>query len=59
MPHAQRALYSKSQNQTVAELIVLNADLAGTDLYEVVNSIARRARDLREEHSGDGRLDQY
>ena len=49
MPAPQRPLYSKSQNQAVAKLMVLNADLAGTDLSEILNSIARRARDLREE----------
>jgi len=49
MPPPRRALYTKSQNQAVAKLMVLNADLVGTDLYEIVNSIARRARDLRAE----------
>lgn len=49
MPPPQRPLYSKSQNQAVAKLMALNADLAGTDLCEIVSSIARRARDLREE----------
>ena len=49
MPPPQRPLYSKSQNQAVAKFMVLNADLAGTDLREIVNSIARRARDLLEE----------
>jgi hypothetical protein len=49
MPPPQRPLYSKSQNQAVAKLMALNADLTGTDLCEIVNSIVHRACDLREE----------
>jgi hypothetical protein len=49
MPQPRRPLYSKSQNGAVAKLIALETDLAGTDLFEIVNSIARRARDLQQE----------
>jgi len=49
MPQPRRPLYLKSQNGAVAKFIAFETDLAGTDLFEIVNSIVRRARDLQQE----------
>jgi hypothetical protein len=48
MPQPRQPLYSKSRNHEVAKFMTLN-DVAGTDLFEVVHAIARRARDLQQE----------
>jgi hypothetical protein len=49
MPQPRRPLYSKAQNRDVAKLINLEADLAGTDLFQIVQSIVQRARELQED----------
>jgi hypothetical protein len=49
MPQPREPLYQKSRNREVAPLIRLERDLAGTDLLEIVQSIANRARDLQRE----------
>ena len=48
MPQPRRPLYSKSKNRDVSKLINLEADLAGTDLFQIVQSIVQRARELQE-----------
>jgi hypothetical protein len=48
MPQPRQPLYSKSRNHEVAKFMTLD-DIAGTDLFEVVHAIARRARDLQQE----------
>jgi len=47
MPQPRQPLYSKSRNRDVAKFIALNPDLRGTDLFELINLIAKRARDLK------------
>ena len=47
MPQPKQPLYSKSRNRDVARFIALNPDLRGTDLFELINLIAKRARDLK------------
>lgn len=47
MPQPRQPLYSKSRNRDVANFIALNTDLRGTDLFELINLIANRARDLQ------------
>jgi hypothetical protein len=49
MPPPRQPLYSKNHNEAVAKLISLNSDLAGTDLFEIIRSIADRARALQQE----------
>lgn len=49
MPQPRQSLYSKSRNRDVAKLITLDGDVGGTDLFEIVQVIARRARDLQQE----------
>jgi hypothetical protein len=49
MPQPRRPLYSKSQNRDVARHINLQADLAGTDLFKMVQSIVERARELQQD----------
>lgn len=48
MPQPRQPLYSKSLNSEIAEFIVLDRDLAGTDLLDLVQLIAARARELQE-----------
>jgi hypothetical protein len=48
MPQPRQPLYSKSRNRDVAKFITLD-DVAGTDLFEVVQALARRARELQQE----------
>jgi hypothetical protein len=45
MPQPRQPLYSKSRNRDVAKFITLDGDAGGTDLFEVVHAIARRARE--------------
>ena len=49
MPQTRQPLYSKSRNGEVTQFIVLDRDLAGTDLFELVQLIAARARELQED----------
>jgi hypothetical protein len=49
MPQPRHPLYSKSRNGDVAKLIELQADLAGTDLFDIVRVIAERARELQQD----------
>jgi len=49
MPQPRQPLYSKSRNRDVARFIVLDRDLAGTDLSEIVRLIARRAREIQQD----------
>lgn len=49
MPQPRQPLYSKSRNSEVAQFIVLDRDLAGTDLFELVQLIAARAQELQED----------
>jgi hypothetical protein len=49
MPQPRHPLYSKSRNRDVAKVIDLQADLAGTDLLQIVQSIVQRARELQED----------
>ena len=37
MPQPRQPLYSKSRNRDVVKFIALNADLRGTDLFELIN----------------------
>lgn len=48
MPEPKQSLYSKNQNRLVAKLVRLDPDLTGTDLHEIINLIARRARELQD-----------
>ena len=48
MPQPRQPLYSKSHNSEVAQFIILERDLAGTDLFEVVQLVAARARELQQ-----------
>lgn len=47
MPQPRQPLYSKSRNRDVAKVIALDSDLRGTDLFDLINVIANRARDLQ------------
>jgi hypothetical protein len=49
MPQPRQPLYSKSRNREVAQFIVLDRDLAGTDLFELVQLIAAWAQELQED----------
>jgi len=40
------SLYTKSSNEKVAKILVLDSDLSGTDLSEIIHHIAARARAL-------------
>jgi hypothetical protein len=49
MPQPRHSMYSKRQNCEIAKLINLQADLAGTDLLQIVLSIVDRARELQQD----------
>lgn len=49
LPQPRQPLYSKSRNRDVAKLITLDGDVGGTDLFEIVHAIARRARELQQD----------
>jgi len=49
MPRPRRPLYSKRQNSEVAKFINLQAHLAGTDLFRIIEAIVQRARELQED----------
>lgn len=42
-PRPTRTLYSKNRNKELAPLLSLETDLRGTDLYDIVHEIARKA----------------
>lgn len=48
MPAARQPLYWKSRNSEVAEAIVLDRDLVGTDLFLFVHRVVDRAREVAE-----------
>jgi hypothetical protein len=48
-PQPRESLYQKRRNREVAQLIRLEQDLAGTDLLEIIQSIADRARELQQD----------
>jgi hypothetical protein len=49
MPGSRQPLYFKNRNRDIAQYLSLDRDMAGTDLLEIVQSIANRARELQQE----------